>query len=216
MMSLAIDAPAGWPVDAASQVFLVPIPGVALEPSVAAAPHWQSCHQPPCFPDAALVQQQQQQQPAQQPLQPVQAGAALAGGACSAAYQQCGGVQWTGPTCCAEGSTCTQNGDYYSQCTPSAGAFGGVQQSVGALAGVDSLLGIMKKDDESRADGQSALGHGGRRTSFGQAALLFATVPLLIAAAGVACRRSSGRPSGGFLRLPGGASRQELTAMEAA
>jgi cellulose 1,4-beta-cellobiosidase len=37
-------------------------------------------------------------------------------GSCSAEYGQCGGIGWTGPTCCASGSTCTYNGAYYSQC----------------------------------------------------------------------------------------------------
>ncbi|KAI1339961.1 chitin binding domain-containing protein [Xylariaceae sp. FL0016] len=40
-----------------------------------------------------------------------------AGGSSSAAalYGQCGGINWTGATTCAEG-TCTQYNDYYSQC----------------------------------------------------------------------------------------------------
>ncbi|KAK6537106.1 hypothetical protein TWF694_011306 [Orbilia ellipsospora] len=36
-------------------------------------------------------------------------------GQCSALYQQCGGIGWTGPTCCS-GSTCKFSNDYYSQC----------------------------------------------------------------------------------------------------
>ncbi|KAG8627569.1 hypothetical protein KVT40_005052 [Elsinoe batatas] len=31
-------------------------------------------------------------------------------------WAQCGGIGWTGCTVCAAGSTCTVNGDYYSQC----------------------------------------------------------------------------------------------------
>ncbi|KAJ3123781.1 hypothetical protein HK100_011484 [Physocladia obscura] len=34
---------------------------------------------------------------------------------CSALYGQCGGIGWTGPTCCASG-TCTFSNDWYSQC----------------------------------------------------------------------------------------------------
>jgi len=100
--------------------------GESQESCKACASQGQWCPAQPAQQQPAQ-QQPAQQQPAQQQVQPVQAGAALAGGACSAAYQQCGGVGWTGPTCCAEGSTCTKNGDYYSQCTPPAGAFGGGQ-----------------------------------------------------------------------------------------
>ncbi|KAK6535432.1 hypothetical protein TWF694_001892 [Orbilia ellipsospora] len=35
---------------------------------------------------------------------------------CAALYGQCGGIGWTGATCCATGSTCTYGNDYYSQC----------------------------------------------------------------------------------------------------
>jgi len=38
------------------------------------------------------------------------------GGTCGAKYAQCGGVQWTGATCCQSGSTCTYGNAYYSQC----------------------------------------------------------------------------------------------------
>lgn len=34
---------------------------------------------------------------------------------CASLYGQCGGVSWTGSTCCASGS-CTKYSDYYSQC----------------------------------------------------------------------------------------------------
>ncbi|KAG9022395.1 hypothetical protein FRB95_014830 [Tulasnella sp. JGI-2019a] len=37
------------------------------------------------------------------------------GGSCSALYGQCGGLQWTGATCCSSG-TCTYGNAYYSQC----------------------------------------------------------------------------------------------------
>ncbi|KAI9265548.1 endo-beta-D-1,4-glucanase [Helicostylum pulchrum] len=37
---------------------------------------------------------------------------------CSAKYYQCGGINWTGPTCCEAGSTCVSEpwNAYYSQC----------------------------------------------------------------------------------------------------
>merc|ERR1719394_622569 len=60
MTSYSTDAPAGWPMDTASQAFLTPVPVVAFEPNVAAAPLCQSSQQPPCLPDAALVQPQHQ------------------------------------------------------------------------------------------------------------------------------------------------------------
>jgi endo-1,4-beta-xylanase len=36
-------------------------------------------------------------------------------GSCSALYGQCGGIGWTGHTCCSTGS-CTYGNAYYSQC----------------------------------------------------------------------------------------------------
>jgi len=37
-------------------------------------------------------------------------------GSCSAHYGQCGGIGWTGASCCASGTTCTYSSSYYSQC----------------------------------------------------------------------------------------------------
>merc|ERR1711924_106365 len=40
-------------------------------------------------------------------------------GLCSALYGQCGGIDWVaqgGATCCAEGSSCEFQNDWYSQC----------------------------------------------------------------------------------------------------
>jgi O-glycosyl hydrolase len=37
------------------------------------------------------------------------------GGACSTMYGQCGGIGWTGPKCCSQGS-CKVSNEYYSQC----------------------------------------------------------------------------------------------------
>ncbi|KAG8998473.1 hypothetical protein FRB95_014831 [Tulasnella sp. JGI-2019a] len=37
------------------------------------------------------------------------------GGSCSALYGQCGGIGWTGATCCSSG-TCKVGNSYYSQC----------------------------------------------------------------------------------------------------
>jgi len=37
---------------------------------------------------------------------------------CAAAYEQCGGSDWEGVTCCADGSTCTVADEFYSQCIP--------------------------------------------------------------------------------------------------
>jgi len=41
------------------------------------------------------------------------------GGECSPVYGQCGGNNWSGPTCCEDGSTCQTGNEWYSQCTPS-------------------------------------------------------------------------------------------------
>jgi len=38
------------------------------------------------------------------------------GGSCSAEWAQCGGIGWSGATCCASGSTCKASNAYYSQC----------------------------------------------------------------------------------------------------
>ena len=38
-------------------------------------------------------------------------------GPAAALYAQCGGLTWTGPTTCAEG-TCTVSSEHYSQCLP--------------------------------------------------------------------------------------------------
>jgi len=40
---------------------------------------------------------------------------------CSAAFGQCGGKNWNGPTCCQSGCRCRHEGDWYSQCEPPAG-----------------------------------------------------------------------------------------------
>ncbi|KAK6329628.1 hypothetical protein TWF730_006176 [Orbilia blumenaviensis] len=37
------------------------------------------------------------------------------GGSCASLYGQCGGIGWTGPTCCSS-STCKYSNPYYSQC----------------------------------------------------------------------------------------------------
>ncbi|KAJ8515182.1 hypothetical protein ONZ45_g7376 [Pleurotus djamor] len=34
-------------------------------------------------------------------------------------WGQCGGINWTGPTTCVSGTTCTHMNDWYSQCIPS-------------------------------------------------------------------------------------------------
>jgi hypothetical protein len=44
---------------------------------------------------------------------------------CAAVYYQCGGLNWTGATCCASGSTCQYQNEYYSQCVPGSGGGSG-------------------------------------------------------------------------------------------
>jgi len=43
-------------------------------------------------------------------------GSTGTGGTCSAEWGQCGGIGWTGATCCASGTTCQEANAYYSQC----------------------------------------------------------------------------------------------------
>ncbi|KAF3924623.1 hypothetical protein AA313_de0202589 [Arthrobotrys entomopaga] len=38
------------------------------------------------------------------------------GQGCSAKWGQCGGIGWTGPSCCQSGSSCQAGNPYYSQC----------------------------------------------------------------------------------------------------
>ncbi|KZL84438.1 cellobiohydrolase ii [Colletotrichum incanum] len=41
---------------------------------------------------------------------------------CASVWSQCGGQTWTGPTCCAAGSTCVVGNPFYSQCIPGSAA----------------------------------------------------------------------------------------------
>jgi len=41
---------------------------------------------------------------------------------CSAAFSQCGGKNWNGPTCCESGCHCRSVNKWHSQCTPPAGS----------------------------------------------------------------------------------------------
>lgn len=50
------------------------------------------------------------------PVSAPTATASAPSGATQVKFGQCGGVQWTGPTVCAAGSTCTFSSIYYSQC----------------------------------------------------------------------------------------------------
>mmetsp|Transcript_90336 Transcript_90336/g.255777 ORF Transcript_90336/g.255777 Transcript_90336/m.255777 type:complete len:793 (-) Transcript_90336:96-2474(-) len=50
--------------------------------------------------------------------------ASTSGGSCAAAFQQCGGQGWAGPTCCQSGCSCSGGGGgYYKQCTPQGGNY---------------------------------------------------------------------------------------------
>jgi len=143
------------------------------------------------------------QQPAQQPVQQPAMPATSASGSCSPVYQQCGGVQWSGPTCCDAGSTCDSHGDYYSQCTPDSNNLGGMQ-NIGAMR---TMVDIMKKDDEGASLAGAATTGSGRRVAFLQALALFAAVPLLLAAVSV-IRCRSRRSDAGFHRVPLAATSQ--------
>lgn len=58
--------------------------------------------------------------PAPRPA-PVPAPPSGTDGTCSAAFGQCGGKNWNGPTCCQSGCQCRHEGEWYSQCEPPAG-----------------------------------------------------------------------------------------------
>lgn len=75
-------------------------------------------------PGAARGPAASRQHEAQQRRPGAAGGPAASGGpppaGCSAVWDQCGGRDWTGPTCCADGSSCetTDGNEYYSQCRP--------------------------------------------------------------------------------------------------
>ncbi|KAF3927045.1 hypothetical protein ABW21_db0205017 [Orbilia brochopaga] len=48
--------------------------------------------------------------------QPTTPGGGGGGSGCSSKWGQCGGIGWTGPSCCQSGSTCQVGNAYYSQC----------------------------------------------------------------------------------------------------
>merc|ERR1711881_222081 len=45
-------------------------------------------------------------------------GTNTAGGTCAAAWAQCGGQSFEGPTCCVSGYSCVASSQWYSQCKP--------------------------------------------------------------------------------------------------
>jgi chitinase len=51
---------------------------------------------------------------------PTPAPTASNGGQCSAVWGQCGGKSWNGPKCCAAGSHCDNQSEWYAQCVPGA------------------------------------------------------------------------------------------------
>lgn len=54
--------------------------------------------------------------PTPNPTSPSKSTTVSAPAATQSKYGQCGGTDWTGPTACASGSTCTYSNPYYSQC----------------------------------------------------------------------------------------------------
>ncbi|CAI4212845.1 unnamed protein product [Parascedosporium putredinis] len=41
---------------------------------------------------------------------------------CQTTWGQCGGIGWSGATCCTSGNSCQKQNDWYSQCLPGAAA----------------------------------------------------------------------------------------------
>jgi len=72
--------------------------------------------------------------------------AAPAHSGCVSAYQQCGGQNWQGATCCEDGCDCRSHGDFYSQCTPN-----GPRGTCAANTGGE-LTFIRKDDSDERMD----------------------------------------------------------------
>merc|ERR1712165_287484 len=73
---------------------------------------------------------------------PVPAPPSDTDGTCSAAFGQCGGKNWNGPTCCQSGCRCRHEGEWYSQCEPPAGNHmcGAVETVILAEQGQDAHL----------------------------------------------------------------------------
>merc|ERR1712187_725795 len=54
------------------------------------------------------------------------------GESCGAIWQQCGGVEWTGATCCDGESVCLRQHEWYSQCVPSGYQFTSLMETQNA------------------------------------------------------------------------------------
>ncbi|TDZ49773.1 Acetylxylan esterase [Colletotrichum trifolii] len=71
----------------------------------------------------AAEEETEEETPVAAPTTPAAAAApaetepASSGGATAAAWGQCGGQGWTGPTACASGFTCVEANQWYSQCS---------------------------------------------------------------------------------------------------
>jgi len=105
----------------------------------------------------------------------------------SAAFCQCGGTNWNGPTCCQSGCRCRHEGEWYRQCEPPAGNR--------MCGGVEVVI--------YEEQGQSAhlLDRGGSAVSPNQATVGFAMMLVMgaVLAASKLVRRHQ-QPSGGMER----------------
>merc|ERR1712217_726088 len=50
-------------------------------------------------------------------------------GTCGAVWEQCGGVHWTGATCCDGNNVCLRQHEWYSQCVPPGYHFSSLTQT---------------------------------------------------------------------------------------
>lgn len=66
-------------------------------------------------PDGAQSSSTPPPTPVTQPVQPTPATTPPTV-SCSAVWTQCGGINWTGPTCCSGNRVCTRQNEWYSQC----------------------------------------------------------------------------------------------------
>mmetsp|Transcript_123893 Transcript_123893/g.264087 ORF Transcript_123893/g.264087 Transcript_123893/m.264087 type:complete len:688 (+) Transcript_123893:61-2124(+) len=156
----------------------------------------QPVQQQPMQPQQVVQQPAQQpaQQPVQQQVQPVltpqqvaqsQQGAASpasSSGGCGAAFDQCGGQQFTGGTCCQQGCTCEARGGFYSQCVPPEGMYMCNNQALTSV--------VMKQQSSDSAPLRGALGssasddsESGSTSRWAGGAAVWAAVPAALAAA---------------------------------
>nr|XP_036575920.1 Cellobiohydrolase II [Colletotrichum truncatum]KAF6782576.1 Cellobiohydrolase II [Colletotrichum truncatum] len=72
---------------------------------------------------------------------------------CGAAWTQCGGNNWSGPTCCVSGSSCVVNNEWYSQCIPGAAPPAGTSTAATTTARSSSSAAVVTPSRTSSTAG---------------------------------------------------------------